>query len=384
MTKQKDPSDSALLEQPFVAHLIELRDRLLKSIYGILAVFLLLFPFSNDIYTFVAHPLTALLPAGSSMIATEVISPFLAPMKLSLVVALFVAMPWILYQVWGFVAPGLYSHEKKLIVPLVISSSILFYVGMMFAYFLVFPLIFAFMVATTPDGVAVATDISKYLDFVLTLFFAFGVAFEVPIATIILVWMGITTPESLIEKRPYIIVGAFTVGMVLTPPDVFSQTLLAVPMWLLFEVGVYFSRMFIRKDEEDDEEEDGPDGAGPVAPPPAPRPGPAAPTHTFVAGGFAGDPKPEFGPEAFDPERFVPMTQAEMDAELDRIEAEEKVAEPAPSKAEAAEAKLRRVQELRDQENELEARKLLGEVLAEGNEEQVVVARNILAQLDQT
>ena len=232
-------------EQPFISHLLELRDRLLRMLLAVLVIFVVLFPFANDIYTWVASPLMAHLPAGTSMIATEVASPFLTPFKLSLVAAIFLAMPFILYQFWAFVAPGLYQHEKRLAMPLLVSSVVLFYVGMLFAYFVVFPLVFGFLTGTAPEGVAVMTDIARYLDFVLTLFFAFGLAFEVPIATILLVATGVTTPESLAGKRPYIIVGAFAIGMLLTPPDVISQTLLALPMWVLFELGVIFSRMVL-------------------------------------------------------------------------------------------------------------------------------------------
>ncbi len=245
-------------EQPFISHLVEMRDRLLRAVLVVLLIFLGLFTFANDLYTLLAAPLLVHLPDNASMIATEVASPFLTPLKLAFVGAVFLAMPVILYQFWAFVAPGLYSSERRLVLPLLISSTLLFYAGMAFAYFVVFPLVFGFFTATAPEGVAVMTDIGKYLDFVLKLFFAFGIAFEVPIATILLVWTGFTTPASLAEKRPYIIVGAFIIGMLLTPPDIFSQTLLAVPMWILFEVGVLFSRRFVRKSEEyeDDEEEE--------------------------------------------------------------------------------------------------------------------------------
>ena len=247
MTNQNDPANDSFKEQPFVSHLLELRDRLLRALAVVAVFFLCLFPFANDIYIWVASPLMAHLPVGTSMIATEVASPFLTPFKLSLVAAFFLSIPYTLYQMWAFIAPGLYTHEKRLVLPLVASSTLLFYVGMLFAYYVVFPLVFAFLTGTVPDGVTVATDIAKYLDFILTLFFAFGMAFEVPIATFILVWMGVTTPDKLVEKRPYIIVGAFLLGMLLTPPDVISQTLLAVPMWLLFEAGVIASRLFGRR-----------------------------------------------------------------------------------------------------------------------------------------
>ncbi|MFZ0789649.1 MAG: twin-arginine translocase subunit TatC, partial [Chromatiaceae bacterium] len=246
MSSPREPDDPGA-EQPFISHLIELRDRLIRIAIGVFLAFLVLFPFANQIYVYVASPLMAQLPEGSTMIATQVASPFLTPFKLALVAAVFLSMPYSLYQIWAFVAPGLYQQEKRLAVPLLVSSIALFYLGMLFAYFVVFPLVFAFMAGTTPDGVAMMTDITAYLDFVLALFFAFGVAFEMPIATILLVATGMTTPESLVAKRPYVIVGVFVVGMVLTPPDVISQTLLAVPMWLLFELGVMFSRILLRE-----------------------------------------------------------------------------------------------------------------------------------------
>lgn len=229
-----------------MSHLLELRDRVLRMVLAVLVAFLLLMPFANQLFSLLAGPLTAHLPEGSSMIAIEVASPFLIPFKLALVMAIFLAMPFILYQVWGFVAPGLYRHERSKVMPLLVSSTLLFYAGAAFAYFVVFPLVFAFLTGTAPEGVSVMTDIGKYLDFVLTLFFAFGVAFEVPIATILLVWSGTVTPATLRKHRPYVIVGAFVIGMLLTPPDVISQTLLALPMWLLYEVGIIMSRYFVR------------------------------------------------------------------------------------------------------------------------------------------
>ena len=230
-------------EQPFMTHLLELRDRLMRIVLVILIIFAALFSFANEIYQLLAAPLLSQLPEGQTMIATGVISPFLTPFKLALVVSMFLAMPYILHQAWSFIAPGLYRHEKRLASPLLISSILLFYAGMAFAYYVVFPLVFGFLATTTPEGVTHAPDISMYLDFSLKLFFAFGVAFEVPIATILLVLTGMATPESLTAKRPYIIVGAFVVGMLLTPPDIISQTLLAIPMWLLFEIGIIFSRI---------------------------------------------------------------------------------------------------------------------------------------------
>lgn len=245
-------------EQPLMTHLIEMRDRLLRVVLAVLLIFLGVFYFANDLYHIVATPLLQHLPEGASMISTKPAGTFFTPMKLALVLSIFAAMPFILYQMWAFVAPGLYTHERKLILPLLISSTGLFYAGMVFAYYVVFPLMFSFFVSVAPEGVEVMTDISEYLDFVLKIFFAFGVAFEVPIATIVLVWTGATTPEKLADKRPYIIVGAFIIGMLLTPPDIISQTLLAIPMWLLFEAGLIASRYFLRlKQEREEAEEEG-------------------------------------------------------------------------------------------------------------------------------
>lgn len=240
------------LEQPFISHLIELRDRLLRAILAVFVIFFGLAFYANEIYGLLAGPLLKHMPTGSQMIAIEVASPFLTPFKLSLVAAVFLAVPYILYQAWAFVAPGLYLHERRLVLPLLISSSLLFYTGIAFAYFVVFPLLFAFITTTAPAGVTVMTDITQYLDFVLAIFFAFGLSFEVPIFTILLVWTGMASRESMAEKRPYVIVLAFVIGAVLTPPDPVSQTLLAVPIWLLFELGLWFSRFFSRADDASD------------------------------------------------------------------------------------------------------------------------------------
>ena len=242
--KAEEKEDDLGGEMTLVEHLIELRDRLLRCVITVVVLLLLLFPFANQLYTLLAKPLLRHLPEGATMIATEVAAPFLTPFKLALMTAVFLSMPMLLYQLWAFIAPGLYRHERKLIFPLMVTSTLLFYLGMAFAYYVVFPLMFAFFNATVPEGVAVMTDISRYLDFVLKIFFAFGLAFEVPIATILLVWAGITTPEALVQKRPYVIVGAFVIGMLLTPPDAISQTLLAIPVWALFEVGVFISRAY--------------------------------------------------------------------------------------------------------------------------------------------
>lgn len=246
MTEPAAEPDSTDQPLPLVAHLTELRDRLLRALLAVLVVFIGLFPFANDIYTFVSDPLRKLLPEGATMIATEVASPFLTPFKLTLVASVFLAIPYVLYQAWSFIAPGMYRHEKRIAVPLLVSSIFLFYLGAAFAYYLVFPLIFAFFTSTGPADIAIMTDINSYLDFVLTLFFAFGLAFEIPIAAVLLIWTGITTPQQLAQKRPYIIVGCFVVGMLLTPPDIFSQSLLAIPMWMLFELGVFFGRLVTR------------------------------------------------------------------------------------------------------------------------------------------
>ena len=226
----------------FISHLIELRDRLLRSVLAVLILFLVAAPFANDLYTFFAQPLMSALPEGNTMISTEPHGPFFVPFKFAFAVAVAVAIPFLLYQIWAFVAPGLYENEKILVYPLLISSTLLFYLGIAFAYYLVFPIIFSFFASTAPEGVAVMTDINAYLSFAMKLFFAFGVAFEVPIATMLLVKAGATTPERLATKRPYIIVGAFVIGMLLTPPDIFSQTMLAVPVWVLFELGLFLSR----------------------------------------------------------------------------------------------------------------------------------------------
>ena len=241
MTKEQ------LQSQPFMDHLIEFRNRALRSIAAIALVFIGLFAFSNQLYLYISEPLRQYLPESSSMIATDVASPFLTPFKLTLVLSLFAAMPYILYQVWAFVAPGLYQREKKVVIPLFMSSVILFYAGMAFAYYIVFPLVFMFFTSIGPEGVAIMTDIRSYLDFVLKLFFAFGISFEIPIAVVILSWMGAVDPDNLAKKRPYVFVICFVFGMLLTPPDILSQTLLAIPMWLLFEVGILFGRMIRAK-----------------------------------------------------------------------------------------------------------------------------------------
>jgi sec-independent protein translocase protein TatC len=231
---------------PLIVHLTELRDKLLRALLAVLVVFICLFPFANDIYSFVSEPLRSLLPEGATMIATDVASPFFTPFKLTLMAAIFLAIPYLLYQAWSFIAPGMYRHEKRLAIPLLMSSILLFYAGTAFAYYVVFPLVFAFFTSVAPDDITMMTDINSYLNFVLKLFFAFGVAFEIPIAAVLMIWSGITTPEALAGKRAHIIVGCFVMGMLLTPPDIISQSLLALPMWILFEIGIYFGRFVTR------------------------------------------------------------------------------------------------------------------------------------------
>ena len=237
-------------------HLLELRSRLLNVVLGVLIVFLGLFYFANDIYEYISKPLMATLPEGGQMIVTDVASSFIAPFKLTMVISIFIAMPFILYQIWAFIAPGLYKNEKRLVIPLMIGSTLLFYGGIAFVYYVVFPIIFAFFTSVAPEGVNIATDISSYLDFVLKLFFAFGVIFEIPILIILMCWTGFTSPASLREKRPYVVVGAFVVGMLLTPPDIISQTMLAVPMLLLFELGVFIAAIYEKKDGSEESESD--------------------------------------------------------------------------------------------------------------------------------
>ena len=257
----------------FLSHLTELRDRLLRVVLAVAVALAALMPFANSLYTWLAAPLLASLPEGHTMVAIEVASPFLTPFKLTLLLALVLTVPYTLYQAWAFAAPGLYRREKRLAAPVLCSSVLLFYLGMAFAYYVVFPLMFGFFVGTAPEGVAVMTDINRFLDFVTKIFLAFGLAFEVPIVTVAAVALGMTTPKRLSEARPYVIVAAFVVGMLLTPPDVISQTLLAIPVWLLYEVGILCSRLVAKRT-------------------------PAA---------------PDEAPEA----RFRPLTEEEMDAELD-------------------------------------------------------------------
>lgn len=266
-------------EDTFISHLIEMRDRLLRAVIAVVVIFICLFPWAQDLYALLAKPMLASLPQGGQMIATEVTTPFFVPIKVTMMTAFLLAMPWVFYQAWAFVAPGLYQHEKRLGVPLVIASVILFLLGMAFAYFLVFPVVFGFIVGVAPEGVAVMTDIGKYLDFVMTLFMAFGITFEVPVAVVLLVKMGMVSVAKLREIRPYVIVGAFVIGAIFTPPDVISQFMLAVPMWLLYELGILVAAMITR-------------------------------------------PQPEAEAD------YTPMSDVEMDAELDRIESGQADSEP--------------------------------------------------------
>ncbi len=240
--------------QSLISHLIELRSCILRAVICIFVVLLLLLPFANQIYGFIATPLIAKLPEGSSMIATEVVSPFFAPFKLTLFCAVFFTVPYTLYQIWSFITPGLYSNEKKLVVPLLVSSTMLFYTGILFAYYIVFPVLFSFLTKTAPEGIQIMTDINHYLNFILKLFFAFGASFEIPIATFLLIRSGFVSVEKLAANRPYIILSAFFVGMLLTPPDVISQVLLAVPMWLLFESGLILGKLYGNNEETAEQE----------------------------------------------------------------------------------------------------------------------------------
>lgn len=260
-------------QDTFISHLVEMRDRLLRAMVAIVVIFVCLFPWAQDLYALLAKPLLAALPQGGQMIATEVTTPFFVPVKVTLMAAFLLAMPWVFYQAWAFVAPGLYQHEKRIGVPLVVASVILFLLGMAFAYFLVFPVVFGFIVGVAPEGVAVMTDIGKYLDFVMTLFMAFGITFEVPVAVVLLVKMGMVSVAKLREIRPYVVVGAFVIGAIFTPPDVISQFMLAMPLWVLYELGIIVASMISKRGLEAESD-------------------------------------------------YVPMSESDMDAELDRIESE--------------------------------------------------------------
>lgn len=339
MNGGKEPEELQDVGKTLLEHLTELRDRLLRVVLAVVVAIVVLLPFSNTIYLYIAAPLMARMPAGSNMVAVGVASPFMAPFKLTMLAAVALVIPYILYQLWGFIAPGLYQNERRLVVPLLVSSTVLFYVGMAFAYYVVFPIVFSFFLATAPQGIAVMTDIGQYLDFVLALFLAFGIAFEVPIATILLVWMGIITPEALIGQRSYVIVGTFVIGMFLTPPDAFSQTLLAIPMWLLFEAGVFFSYYFVPETKSQKQAQDIANHAtNPIS-----STAKTVDTKLFpapVQGGTNDD-------------RYQPLTDAELEAELDAADFEETLLREghlgaADGNQEAGvEAKLLRVKELR-------------------------------------
>ena len=243
-------------EMPFLEHLIELRSRILRSLALVALLFIPIYYYAEPLFTFVSAPLTQALPDGSSMIATQVTTPFLTPFKLAIYTAIFVGVPFLLHQLWGFVSPGLYRSEKRFAFPLLFSSVVLFYAGMAFSYFLVFPLVFSFFVAVSPEGVQMMTDINQYLDFVLKMFLAFGIAFEIPVATFLLAWSGLSTADSMANKRPYVIIGCFVAGMLLTPPDVVSQLLLALPTWLLFEFGILMARFVEKRGTSEENEVD--------------------------------------------------------------------------------------------------------------------------------
>jgi len=275
-------SSAQVKEDSFISHLIELRDRLVRSVLAIVVVFVCLFPWAKDIYSLLAKPLLAAMPQGGHLIATEVTAPFFVPVKVTMLAAFVIALPWVLYQGWSFVAPGLYEHEKRLGIPIIISGVVLFIVGMAFAYFAVFPIVFGAIIGFTPAGVQVATDIGKYVDFALTMFMAFGLTFEVPVVVVLMVRLGWISIEKLTEIRPYVIVCAFVIGAIFTPPDILSQTMLAIPLWVLYEAGILVAR-FVSKSS------------------------PKEPTS-----------------EPVQPNDYKPMTDEQMERELDRIEAEQK------------------------------------------------------------
>ena len=277
-------SDAPEKQESFITHLIELRDRLLRSVIALVLVFICLFPWANDLYTLLAQPLISKLPQGSQMIATAVVSTFFIPLKVAMMTAFLIVLPFVLYQMWAFIAPGLYLHERKLGIPLLVSSVVLFFTGMAFAYFLVFPVVFGFLAGATPEGVNFAPDIGQYLDFVMTLFLAFGVTFEVPVVVILLVITNMVTVEKLREVRPYVVVGAFVLGAIFTPPDIISQFMLAMPLWILYELGIVIAQ-FIRKIK------------------------PVEPTSIY-------------------PSDYRPMTDAEMEAEFDLLESDSKSKDP--------------------------------------------------------
>ena len=290
-------SNAANKEESFISHLIELRNRLIRAVVAVVLVFIALFPWANDLYTLLAQPLISKLPQGSQMIATGVASTFFIPLKVAMMSAFLIALPFVLFQMWAFIAPGLYQHERKLAVPLLVASVLLFFIGMAFAYFLVFPVVFGFLAGATPEGVNFAPDIGAYLDFVMTLFIAFGVTFEVPVVVILLVITNMVTVQKLREIRPYVIVGAFVIGAIFTPPDVISQIMLAIPLWLLYELGIILASFLRRVKPEQAPQQ--------VAQDASQQPSQQAPYPTY-------------------PSDYEPLTYEEMEAEFDRIEAENK------------------------------------------------------------
>ncbi len=314
-------------EEPvFMSHLIELRDRLLRSVLVVIVILLPLLFFSADLFTYLTVPIMAVLPEGQQLIAIDVASPFLAPFKLAIFTSIFIAIPYLLYQAWSFIAPGLYQNERKLVVPLLVSSTLLFYAGIAFAYLVVFKLVFGFFYAIAPDVVNVTPDINSYLDFTIKMFFAFGISFEVPIATILLCWTGMTTPDKLAEKRRYFIVGVLIVSMLMTPPDVVSQLLLGIPMWILFEAGIFFARRILPKRDKDDDYDDE-DEENSIMPTEVAAKAATASSTVSTGVGAApertdSDTETTAVEEEFD-EPYVEPTDEEIEAEFDRIESEE-------------------------------------------------------------
>lgn len=251
-----------MTEDTFISHLIELRDRLLRMLIAVGVVFVVLFPFASELYDLLAYPLMRTLPEGSKMVAIGVVTPFLIPVKIAALVAFAIALPYVLYQTWAFVAPGLYAHERRLVMPLVIASTVLFFAGVAFCYFFVFGMVFDFIYRIAPKSISVAPDIENYLNFAITMFLAFGLTFEVPIVVLILTRMGVVTIEQLVGARPYFIVGAFVVAAIVTPPDVISQLLLAIPMCVLYEVGLFAARLFGRPRQPAGDDEKAPEAEG--------------------------------------------------------------------------------------------------------------------------
>lgn len=327
-------------EMTLVQHLLDLKTSLTRGVLAIIVFFVILFPFANEIYIFISEPLTRFLPSDTSMIATGVASPFLTPFKLSLVLAVYMAMPLLLYQLWRFIAPALYKHERQLVGPLLFFSSFLFYAGGAFAYYVVFPLVFGFLSTTAPEGVTIATDISLYLDFVIKMFFAFGMAFEVPIVTVLLILTGMASPEKLAHSRPYIIVGAFVIGMLLTPPDIISQTLLAIPMWLLYEVGIVVgAQVKKRRDaaakKRDDEEYGDNESTDSVKQ----NPSESGQSNEASSAPEASDPEAKADEEIKFDNRYADQVDDDLDwdAEFDKIDSEMSILETEYKKRQQAE-----------------------------------------------